>query len=600
MMRESLRAFRTMVWISFQADPARSVGALVCAAGQLVAPPLRIIGLKELADGLLAHDRGVALHGVVVILVFTAVNRFMAWASLNVRFRLRERTQLWLDGHLMQLMTGIPGIEHHERPDYLDRVEQVRVERHYLANPFNSISWSAAALLQAGTTVVLLAGVHPALALLPLFALPGGWATMRSEDAMARAFEARSEDSRRLRHLFDLTTSPAAAKELRIFGLSEELLRRRRRLFDHVHGDQVRAGARATVAASAAWALFGVAYAAAVGFAIHLANTGRVSIGSVVLVLGLGSQLNVTLSELVEFLAWFARTNRAVRRLDWLAGYSERAHAALAPAGEVAAPVPDRLRQGIGLHGVSFTYPGTTTAVLDGVDLWLPAGSTVAIVGENGAGKTTLVKLLSRFYEPTAGTITVDGTDLRRFDVAGWRARTSAGFQDFARLQLVARESVGVGDVERMGSDPAVARALQRAAASDLHEALPHGLATRLGRTFPGGVELSLGQWQKVALARASMREAPLLLVLDEPTASLDAPTEHALFEHFAGAAAEVARRAGAVTILVSHRFSTVRMADLILVVAGGRIVERGDHDALVAAGGLYAELYGLQARAYR
>ncbi|HEY0991419.1 MAG TPA: ABC transporter ATP-binding protein, partial [Kofleriaceae bacterium] len=234
------------------------------------------------------------------------------------------------------------------------------------------------------------------------------------------------------------------------------------------------------------------------------------------------------------------------------------------------------------------------------VNLDLPAGSVVALVGENGAGKTTLVKLLCRFYEPTTGAITVDGVDLARFPVDAWRRRISAGFQDFARLQLLARESIGVGDVDQLDGDAHVLAALERAAAPELPAALPRGLDTQLGREFHGGVELSQGQWQKVALGRAMMRSAPLLMILDEPTASLDAPTEHALFERYAGAARRAAAATGAITILISHRFSTVRMADMILVVAGGRIAEIGDLAALVRAGGLYAELYELQRRAYR
>ena len=208
--------------------------------------------------------------------------------------------------------------------------------------------------------------------------------------------------------------------------------------------------------------------------------------------------------------------------------------------------------------------------------------------------------MLSRFYEPTTGSITVDGRDLQSFPVREWRKRLAAGFQDFAHLQLLARESIGVGDVEKIEHDDRILEALQRAAAGDLYPSLPSALDTQLGRYFEGGVDLSIGQWQKVALSRAMMRQRILLLLLDEPTASLDAPTEHALFEHFASAARDYAAGSGAITLLVSHRFSTVRMADLILVVANGRIVERGSHAELLRLNGLYAELYGLQARAYR
>ena len=237
--------------------------------------------------------------------------------------------------------------------------------------------------------------------------------------------------------------------------------------------------------------------------------------------------------------------------------------------------------------------------MLRDIDLFVPAGSTVAIVGENGSGKTTLVKLLARLYEPTEGRILLDGVDVRSFPIEEWRRRLSAGFQDFVRFELLVRESVGAGDVHAEMSDQRLVAALDHAVAGDVLAGLPHHLDTQLGRQFDG-VELSIGQWQKLALGRAMLRDAPLLLILDEPTASLDAPTEHALFERFAGAAGDVARATGGITLLISHRFSTVRMADVIVVVAQGRIAETGSHDELLAADGLYAELYRLQARAYR
>jgi ATP-binding cassette subfamily B protein len=230
----------------------------------------------------------------------------------------------------------------------------------------------------------------------------------------------------------------------------------------------------------------------------------------------------------------------------------------------------------------------------------------VAIVGENGAGKTTLVKLLCKLYEPTAGRILVDGAPLSRMRADDWRRRLSGAFQDFFRFELRARHSVGVGDVPRLDDEPAVVAAVARAGAEDVVARLPAGLETQLGPTWPGGVEVSFGQWQKLALARGFMRDRPLLLVLDEPTAALDAETEHALFERYAAAARGDGRgtrdraRAGRVTILVSHRFSTVRMADLIVVLDGSRVAQVGTHEDLMAKGGAYAELYGIQAAAYR
>ena len=254
---------------------------------------------------------------------------------------------------------------------------------------------------------------------------------------------------------------------------------------------------------------------------------------------------------------------------------------------------------GIELQDVSFGYPGQAHAALDRVSLRLPAGATVALVGDNGAGKTTLVKLLGRYYTPTAGTIRVDGVPLDELDAEPWRACLSGVFQDYARLELMARESVGVGHLPDLEREAAVRHALERAAASALAERWPDGLATQLGVTFPGGVELSGGQWQQVALARAMMRRRPLLLVLDEPAAALDPEAEHELFARYAAAAKQAAATNGAITLLVSHRFSTVRAADLIAVLDRGRLIEFGTHAALLARGGTYAELFSLQARAY-
>ena len=596
-MREALRTLRLMVTISLRADAVRSAAAVATAVGQMVAVPVRALGLMVLADAIVAQEMRSALLGVLLIAGLTGVHRLMAWASLTVRMRLRENTELYLDSYLMGLTAGVPGIAHHELPEYVDRVELLRNERHYLANPFNPISWTAASLLQAVTVLALLAAIHPLLALLPLAGIPAVFAGARAQHSESDLIETQAEDNRVLRHLMELTTEPPAAKEIRLYGLADELIERRRRLFNRLEARRVRLARRNAAVVSLAWAFFALAYVAAVAGSVQLAEQGRVSVGAVVLVLGLGAQIGGQLSELAFLVAWFVSSHRAVRRLVWFRDYADAAHAAVAPAEP--ARVPNRLHDGIRFEAVSFAYPETERTVLDRVDLLLPAGATVAIVGDNGAGKTTLVKLLTRLYEPSAGRITVDGLELRAFEVAAWRARISAGFQDFARLQLLARESVGVGDAPRSGSDGHVLRALDRAVASDLPGSLPSGLATQLGLEFEDGFELSIGQWQKVALGRAMMRPAPLLLTLDEPTASLDAPTEHALFERFAAAAKEAAERSGAITLLVSHRFSTVRMADLIVVLDSGRIIETGSHQELIARGGPYAELFTLQATAY-
>jgi ATP-binding cassette subfamily B protein len=325
----------------------------------------------------------------------------------------------------------------------------------------------------------------------------------------------------------------------------------------------------------------------------------------VLLVLAAGSRLSAYIGATVGEIGFL----RGIwldgsKRLVWLEQYV----ASLVAGADMA--VPDVLTDGIRLDHVSFAYPGTERVVLDDVNLLLPAGSVIAIVGENGAGKSTLVKLLCKLYEPTSGRILVDGEALARMPADEWRSRLAGAFQDFFRFEFRARHSVGVGDIPRLDDEGAVVTAVDRAGADDVIERLDAGLDTQLGPTWPEGVEVSFGQWQKLSLARGFMRDRPLLLVLDEPTAALDAETEHALFERYATAArgqsadggsrpAEGADE-GRVTILVSHRFSTVRMADLIVVLDGSRVVEVGTHEDLIARGGQYAELYGIQAAAYK
>jgi len=296
----------------------------------------------------------------------------------------------------------------------------------------------------------------------------------------------------------------------------------------------------------------------------------------------------------IRSVAGLGEALRAAHRVLWLQDYAREA----ASAHEGGLPAPERLRDGIVFEGVSFRYPGTGRWTLRNVSLRIPAGSTVALVGENGAGKTTLVKLLCRMYEPTEGRILVDGVDLREIGVDAWRARLSAAFQDFVRFELTARQAVGVGDLPRMHEAGAMEDALERAGAEALLARLPAGGDSQLGATWEGGVDLSTGQWQKLALGRALMRPSPLVVFFDEPTASLDAVAEHALFERYVRASRSGAAR-GAVTVLVTHRFSTVRSADLILVIDDGRVAELGSHDELLRREGLYSDLYTLQARGY-
>jgi len=248
---------------------------------------------------------------------------------------------------------------------------------------------------------------------------------------------------------------------------------------------------------------------------------------------------------------------------------------------------------GITLDHVSFKYPGTDKWVLEDISFTIHAGETVALVGANGAGKTTLVKLLTRLYDPTEGRVLLDGIDLRDFDPAEVRSRAGVIFQDYVKFQLTARENVGFGRIEAIDDQARIESAVDEAGAGSVIAELPDGYDTPLGRWFQDGQELSIGQWQKIALARAFMRDADLL-ILDEPTASLDVRSEYEVFQAFHDLTA------GKMAVLISHRFSSVRMADRIVVIENGRVIENGTHDTLVLAGGRYAELFDLQAASYR
>ena len=386
---------------------------------------------------------------------------------------------------------------------------------------------------------------------------------------------------------------------MRVTRIGNRLVKLRREAWERWYGPVASARWGSAAWHTVAWLIFGAGY---VGAIVYVTVGLHATSGQVLLVLAAGSRLSAYIGATVGEIGFL----RGIwldgsRRLAWLEDYA----AALTEHADT--PAPDRLVDGIRLEHVSFTYPGTTRQVLEDVSLHLKQGSVIAVVGENGAGKSTLVKLLARLYQPDQGRILVDGVDLARIPVDDWREQVAGAFQDFFRFEFLARHTVGLGDVPRLDDEPAVVAAVNRAGADDVVEHLNSGLDTQLGPSWPSGFEVSFGQWQKLALARGFMRDHPLLLVLDEPTAALDAETEHALFERYAAAARTEQRdgssgngRQGQITILISHRFSTVRMADQIVVLDGARVAEVGTHEALMAKGGRYAELYGIQAAAYR
>jgi ATP-binding cassette subfamily B protein len=452
-------------------------------------------------------------------------------------------------------------------------------------------------VVQLTLTILLLARLQPVLLLLLLFALPPLVATRWAWQLFNRAWSANADKLRRATHYADLALRADAAKEVRLFGLEQELTDRIRTSRTEIRDTFFRTEITGVVAQAAGFAVFGLGYVGALLIVVRGAVRGAHTTGDVVLAVSLAAQTNMLVFGVVAAMQRLQRASTAADRMRSMRKLLGELYPLRARAD---GPAPERIANGVRVEDVTFRYPATDRHVLEHVDLELPAGSTVAFVGENGAGKSTLVKLLCRFYDPTGGRIAVDGTDLASIDADAWRGRIAAGFQDFARFELLARESVGVGDLPRLDDLQAVERAVERGAARDVVEDLPGGLHAPIGQSHPdGGTELSGGQWQKLALARAMMRERPLLLVLDEPTSALDAHAEHELFERYAESARAVAHATGGIAIFVSHRFSTVRMADLIVVVDGGRVAEHGTHEELVARGGIYAELFSLQAAAY-
>ncbi len=319
--------------------------------------------------------------------------------------------------------------------------------------------------------------------------------------------------------------------------------------------------------------------------------SGARTIGDVFLLFYLARGVSWHTGHMLSRLSNVRRTIAATEHYLWLVDY---AHDATAPG---AAPALSAA-EGLSFERVSFRYPGAERDVLDEVSFELDPGSTLAVVGDNGAGKTTLVKLLCRFYEPTGGRITFGGTPLAGLSVEEWRMELSACFQDFAQFEFRVRETVGLGSIGDLGDERRVASVINEAGGSDVIAGLPAGLEAQLGSSWDDGVDLSIGQWQKLALARAMMHPRPALLLLDEPTSALDARTEAALFERFR-AASKFARDRRGITVIVSHRLSTVRMADRILVLDSGRVAEYGTHHELLERRGLYSQLYAIQASAY-
>jgi ATP-binding cassette subfamily B protein len=581
--------------LGYRHEPRLMLAAF--ALSQLAALPdaLLALWLMLLGKGVLETSPGLIFTAAMGLALSAAATWFLRTVGTRVQRRFRDKVTIALESHVARLQATVATVAHQERPDYLDLLDMLRNQVFVLDHMYMSVFATCGWILRLAVTVTLLMSVHPALVLLTVFALPTALTSMW-RPRVERTVQERSAPSNRLAaHLFTVATSAAPAKEVRIAGIGRRLITDRRLAWEYGHRPMAAVRWRSAFWHTLAWAVFAAAY---VGAVVFVSSGLQAPASSVLLVLAAGARLSAyvgaTVGE-IGFLTGFWMYGAI--RLAWLEDY------AAAVAASADRPVPDRLTRGIRFDHVTFAYPGTDKVVLDDVNLMLPPGAVVAIVGENGAGKTTLVKLLAKMYEPRSGFIYLDDTPLARVRADEWRTRLAGAFQDFFRFEFKARQTIGVGDVPRLEDAPAVMTAVGRAGADEIVLKLKDGLETQLGPTWPDGVDVSFGQWQKLALARGFMRDEPLVLVLDEPTAALDAETEHALFERYAAATrggAASRNGNGRITILVSHRFSTVRMADLIVVLDGARVVEVGSHEELIAKRGQYAELYGIQAAAYR
>ena len=583
-----------LVW---QANPVATVGlACLTLAGALLPASQAWVG-KLIVDGVVASIQGgqdpdqvrtvffYLVLELVLFLLSTAINHSRRLIQQLIQLQLANRIRAEIIRKALTL-----DLSFFEHPDYYDRLQNARREGGY--KPVELINDSFQIVQNAITLIsfaALMLRFSPWLVLILLAtSIPAFIAETRFSEQGFRLLTRRAPETRQINYLARLLTEDSAAKEIKLFNLGDKLLTRYTELFAKFFAeDRTLAVKRATVG-------FSLGLIATMGFygsyawIVWRTVQGSISLGDMTLYLTIFRQGQSTFQSILAAVGNIYENNL------FMANYFE--FLGITPQMRVAAPaqsLPASMTRGIEFRGVGFRYPDSDEWVLRDVDLKIRPGEKIALVGHNGAGKTTLIKLLSRLYDPTEGTILIDGIDIRDIDPLALRQKIGVIFQDFVRYHLPARENIGFGQIEAADDMEAIIESARKSGAHSMIEGLPEGYETMLGRWFHGGHELSLGQWQRIALARAFMRDAEIL-VLDEPTASLDAQTEYEIFRHFQ----ELTE--GKMAILISHRFSTVRMADRIVVIQDGRITEAGSHQELLRQEGVYARLFTMQAEGYR
>ncbi|NUP48449.1 MAG: ABC transporter ATP-binding protein [Catenulispora sp.] len=591
--------------VLFREDPVRGVAATAMIFSDALSGPLLGLALAALVEDTARGHTGAAVFAGCCVAVLAVVQLTMGHFVTMVFGVLGERAAVATVNRLVRTVQDRVTLTRQEDPEFADELSLLEKDLFRLQFVVRGLLVTLAVVAQMVVTVVLLGRLQPLLMLLPVAALAPYFAGRYGQRIAERTRTDAEADQRRAYALLTLAQKPGPMMEIRLAGLAGELQRRQEELILGLGRTQRHAETLSALARTAGQLVFGLGYGTALYVVVRSAVQGHAGAGDVVLAIVLARQVATGVTQILSLALDMRLTGligARLRRIMTAAAQDEAAQdkAAQTGNGTRTSQAPDSLSEGIVLEGVCFRYPGGDRDILKDLDLTLPAGSVVALVGENGAGKSTLVKLLCGLYEPTAGRILLDGTDLATVAARRWRERTSAAFQDFVRLEFPVQQVVGVGDLPRVGDPDAARAALTEAGAMDLVDSFPEGLATPIGTSFAEGRDLSGGQWQKLALARAMMRREPVLLILDEPTAALDAQAEHALFERHLDRARRAAAARGAIALFVSHRFSTVSMADHIVVLEDGAVAEHGGHAELLASGGTYARLFELQARGYR
>lgn len=586
-MRQRIGVLRHVLAHCFRVKPVASTVTLLLLAIDAVAATVLALVQGSLIQRAPAGLDGQVVAAIVVGAVFAVVT-FVGYRVIATLERdIADAVELLLIDDLLDWTTSPATIEHLQDPVFLDRLSVV-VRR---SNGLGHAAISAVALVSSVVSVMVsltvLGRIHPALVALALCAIPPILLAGRAGDLYLLAVDKNAHLLRLDEQLSAISVGAGPLKEILTTGSGARLDERARALWDEMAGHELYARGLAVIYTSLGWLIYGVGAGAAVWWAIVLRQDGRATIGDVAVVAGLGVFLAAQIMNVLGFRVQAIDAMRVIDHYGWLRDRTARLPKASGPVSKID--------EALVLDGIEYTYPGRDTPTLSDVSITIPAGTVLGIVGVNGAGKSTLAKILTGLIEPTSGRLTVDGQPVA---TGALSAATTGTFQDYAHLELLARESVGVADLERALDDAELTEAAKAGGADAVIDRLADGWQTQLGTAFDG-TELSKGQWQRLALARGLFKSDPTVLVLDEPTAALDPQSEHDIFAAFAERARALGLRNGAITVLVSHRFSTVTMTDLIIVLDGGRVVETGSHDELMAVGGIYRELFDAQARGY-